>query len=229
MGEKKKKEAEVAVWKKAVVVGACVLFVFLMIISGMGSGWLSMFSSVKSGDTVVVDYTLYDSAGSPIVTTDQQVYTSVAKAGGDILYGRQLTLVANKSISQAVYPVDVYIGETGLAQEFAIFAPEYNTISSSVVGMKANEKKKITLMSSATSQFWSSETLQNNGISMDDVSVGSIVAMGVSSNPNASATNSSEKTYLRVAEVVRKVPTGVTVDFGYPTAEIKVVSFGSAN
>ena len=49
----------------------CVLFVGLMIVSGMGTGWITIFTSVKPGDTVVIDYTLYDAAGKPIVTTEQ--------------------------------------------------------------------------------------------------------------------------------------------------------------
>lgn len=60
MGEKKRKEEEVARWKKVVVIGACILFVILMVVSAMGTSWLSMFSAVKPGDTVIVDYTLYD-------------------------------------------------------------------------------------------------------------------------------------------------------------------------
>ena len=60
MGEKKKKEASTKLWKKILIVGACVLFVVLMIVSGMGSGWLSIFTVVRPGDNVVIDYTLYN-------------------------------------------------------------------------------------------------------------------------------------------------------------------------
>ncbi|MDO9324518.1 MAG: hypothetical protein Q7T80_06120, partial [Methanoregula sp.] len=73
MGEKKQKEKAVAQWKKIVVVGACVLFVVLMIVSGMGSGWISAFKVIKPGDAVVVDYTFYDAGGNAILTTDQTV------------------------------------------------------------------------------------------------------------------------------------------------------------
>ena len=37
MGEKKKKEETMKTVKKVLIVGACVLFVVLMILSGMGS------------------------------------------------------------------------------------------------------------------------------------------------------------------------------------------------
>jgi hypothetical protein len=64
MGEKKQKEKTTAQWKQIVVVGACVLFVVLMIVSGMGSGWISAFSVAKPGDVAVIDYTFYDTANS---------------------------------------------------------------------------------------------------------------------------------------------------------------------
>jgi hypothetical protein len=63
MGEKKKNEAWVKTVSKIFIVFACLLFVGLMILSGMGNQWITMFNSVKSGDTVVLDVTVYDAAG----------------------------------------------------------------------------------------------------------------------------------------------------------------------
>ena len=71
MSDKKQKEARIKKVKQVLVVGACVLFVVLMILSGMGSHWLTMFTVVKPGDTVVVDYTFYDATGTPILTSNQ--------------------------------------------------------------------------------------------------------------------------------------------------------------
>ena len=84
MGEKKKKEETMKTVKKVPIVGACVLFVVLMVLSGMGTGWLRMFTSVKPGDSVEVDYTIFDAAGQPIVTSDKTTYdTVVAKNRAD--------------------------------------------------------------------------------------------------------------------------------------------------
>jgi hypothetical protein len=58
---------------------------------------------------------------------------------------------------------------------------------------------------------------------MTDVSVGDVFAMAVSENPNETISNNSAS-YLRVGEISRKTPTGIVVDFGYPTADIRVVS-----
>ena len=49
MVDKKQKELVVKRTKQVLVVGACVLFVVLMILSGMGSHWITMFTVVKPG------------------------------------------------------------------------------------------------------------------------------------------------------------------------------------
>lgn len=230
MGEKKRKEAEVAQWKKIVVVGACVLFVVLMIVSGMGYSWLSMFAVTKPGQTVVIDYTIYDGAGNPVVTTDQQVYTNAASAGKSILAGKQIAVVANQSLTTPIYPVLVYTPSGGWDNEFAIFATEYNAISSAVVGMSTNQQKTITLPASASmTQLWSTEQLERNGISIDDVSVGDLFTLGVSDTPDEMAVNNSSPDYLRMAEITRKTPTGIVVDFSYPKADIRVVSISGTS
>lgn len=231
MGEKKKKEAEVASWKKVVVVGACVLFVVLMVVSGMGSGWLTMFSSVKPGQGVVIDYTIYDGAGKPVITSNDEVYSKAVKEGSSILAAKQMTVVANQSMSTPIYPVQVYVPSSGTLTEFAIFASEYDTISSGVVGMKTNEKKTLTLpYSSSMSQLWEKEILEKRGISMDDVSIGTMFAMGVSDTTAAEMdANTTADTYMRMGEVTRKTDSGVVVDFGYPRMDIKVVQFGTTS
>jgi hypothetical protein len=223
MGVQKKKEAETAQWKKVLVVGACVLFVVLMVVSGMGSGWLTMFSSVKPGDAVVFDYTIYNAAGTPVVTTDQQVYKAAVAAQQSPLAAKQISLVANQSLGKSIFPVQVYATNGG-SNQFALFATEYDAISSGLVGMKANQQKKITLpASSAMSQLWSVEQLNRNKINITDVNVGDMFAMAVSENPEETASNTTTS-YLRVGEIIRKTPAGIVVDFGYPTADIRVVS-----
>ena len=230
MGKEKKKEAEVAAWKKAVVVGACVLFVILMIVSGMGSGWLTMFSAVKPGQVAVLDYTIYDSSGNPVITSNEQVYKKTVAQGRSVLAAKQIAIVANQSLASAVYPVQVFSTESGATAEFAIFATEYNAISSAVTGMKKDEQKKVTLpASSSMSQFWSAEQLAKSNISIANVNVGDVFAMGVSDNPSEMAANTSAKSYLRSAEVTRKTSEGIVVDFSYPSADIYVVQFGTGN
>ena len=224
MGEKKQKEKTVAQWKKFVVVGACVLFVVLMIVSGMGSGWISAFTVVKPGDVAVIDYTIYDAGGNPIMTTDQQLFQQAAAQGKSILFSKQISVTSNQSLAHSLFPVQVYSTGSGWANQFALFKPEYEAMSSGIVGMKVNEQKRIIIPSSTSmTQIWSPELLKRNGVNLSDMNVGDVLSMGVSDNPEEMATNQSSLTYMRVGEVTRITPEGAVVDFGYPAADIRVV------
>ena len=230
MGEKKQKEKKVAQWKKIVVVGACVLFVVLMIVSGMGSGWISAFAVSKPGDVAVIDYTLYDAGGNPILTTDQTLFKQVATQGKFVLFSKQISVTSNQSLAHAFFPVQVYSTSSGWVNQFALFRPEYDAMSSGLVGMKVNEQKRINIPSSTSmTQLWTPELLMRNGVNLSDLNVGDIIPMGVGDNPEEMATNKSSMTYMRVGEVSRKTPEGVVVDFGYPSADIRVVSINNKN
>lgn len=228
MGEKKKKEASTKLWKKVLIVGACVLFVVLMIVSGMGSGWLSIFTVVKPGDTVVIDYTLFNAGGTPILTTDQQLYIKSASTSTGLLFSKQVSITANQSLTRALYPVQIYTTDSGWTKQFAIFSPEYNAISAGIIGMKLNEQKRISIPSAdSMTQTWSTDQLMLNKVNISDINIGDVLAMGVSDNPEAEVSNTSSVTYVRTGEITQKTQSGVVVDFGYPYADVRVVSINN--
>ena len=230
MGEKKQKEKSVAQWKKFVVVGACVLFVVLMIISGMGTTWLSAFSVVKPNDVAVIDYTVYDAAGNPLLTTDQTLFKQAVAQGKGMLYSKQISVIANQSFANPLFPVQVYSTGSGWGDQFAFFKPEYDAISSGIVGMKVNEQKRIAIPSSSTmTQLWSPEMLKRNGVNMSDMTVGDVLTMAVSDNPEEMASNQSTLNYIRIGELTQKTAEGAVVDFGYPMMDIRVVSINGNN
>ena len=230
MGEKKQKEKSVAQWKKFVVVGACVLFVVLMIISGMGTTWLSAFSVVKPGDVAVIDYTVYDAAGNPLLTTDQTLFKQAVTQGKGMLYSKQISVIANQSSASPLFPVQVYSTGSGWGDQFAFFKPEYDAMSSGIVGMKVNGQKRIAIPSaSSMTQVWSPEMLKRNGVNMSDMTVGDILTMAVSDNPEEMASNQSTQSYIRIGELTQMTDEGAVVDFGYPTMDIRVVSINGNN
>jgi hypothetical protein len=227
MGEKKQKEASQKKWTKIGFIILAVLFVVVMVVSSMGSSWITGLAPVRPGDKVVIDYTIYDAAGNPLVTTSQQTYLAASQSGKGIMYSKQLTLTANQSLKQGIFPIPVYIGSntTGSWEQFALLNPEYNAITQGIVGMRINEKKNVVFANNnSMTQLWSAEQLAKNNINMSAIEVGDTLAMGVSDNPNATATNSSAASYIRVGEVSRISPTGIVVDFGYPHADVSIVS-----
>jgi hypothetical protein len=225
MGEKKKKEETMKTVKKVLIVGACVLFVVLMVVSGMGSGWLTMFTSVRPGDSVVVDYTIFDAAGQPIVTSEKATYDTVVAKNRQIFGSKQLTIISNQTIEKPIYSVPVYPSNGASVKQLAIFSSEYNVITSAIIGMKVNEQKRIPIGSNISmTQDWSVEQLAQSKINLTDINVGDNFFMGVSDNPEAVVNNTTATTFLRIGEVASKSPEGIVVDFSYPSIDIRVLS-----
>ncbi len=224
MGEKKQREETTRKIKKVLIVGACVLFVVLMIVSGMGSGWITSFNSVKPGDAVVLDFTFYNSQGRPVLTTDQQLWKTGVASGNAPMLSKPISVSANQTLAKSLFPVQVYTN-TGWDQQFAIFTPEFTTITQGIVGMKVNEKKKITISTqNPMTQTWSAESLARQKLNITDISKGDMFTLGVSDNQSASVANTSAFTYIRTGEVTETGPSAITVDLGYPTVDVSVVS-----
>jgi FKBP-type peptidyl-prolyl cis-trans isomerase 2 len=227
MSDKKQKEAMIKKVKQVIVVGACILFVILMILSGMSSHWLTVFTVTKPGDTVVVDYTLYDVNGNPVLTSSQQTYASASAKGRDILYSKQLSMTVGQNLTKSLYPVSIYTSGKGWTKEYALFSTEYDAIDKALIGMKAGDQKRMAVPNSSMAQEWSATQLTKNGVNISDLNVGDVLAMGVSDDPDAMARNASSTTYTRVGQVTSKTNESVTVDFGYPAVDISIVSINA--
>jgi hypothetical protein len=225
MGVKKKKEESTKLVSKILIVCVCVLFVGLMILSGMGTGWLTIFSSVKSGDTVVIDYTLFDAAGKPIVTTEKSTYDQAVAQGSGIFGSKQITITANQTMEKPIYSILVYPSNGGKVQQLALFSSEYNALSSGIIGMRVNEQKRIAISPNTTMTYdWSAERLALNKINLSEITVGDSFFMGVSDNPEAAANNTTASAFLRIGEVTKKSPEGLVVNFSFPAIDVRVVT-----
>jgi FKBP-type peptidyl-prolyl cis-trans isomerase 2 len=223
MGEKKQKEELKKKVYQVFIVGVCILFVVLMILSGMGSQWLTMFTVIKPGDTVVLDYTMYDAAGNPVMTSSQQAYTKAAEKGRDIIISRQLSMTAGKNLTTSVFPVNIYTSTGGWTTQYALFSNEYQAINQQLAGMKTGDQKRIPIPNSTIEQEWSAAQLANNSVNISDLRTGDLFALGVSDDP-LGMMNSTSTTYTRAGEITRITNESVVVDIGYPTVEISVVA-----
>jgi hypothetical protein len=228
MGEKKKKEDSMKTVKQVLIVGACVLFVVLMVISGMGTGWLTIFTSVKQGDSVVLDYTLFDAAGNPIVTSEKATYDQALAQGREIFGSKQLTIISNQTMEKPIYPVPVYASSGSSVKQLAIFPWEFNAISTGIVGMKVNEQKRITISSNMSmTQSMSSADLATIKLDLNNVSIGDNFYGLVPENAEEYANNTTSNNYLRIGEVSDKAPEGIEVDFSYSAVNVRVISINN--
>ena len=225
MGEKKQSEKFKKNAYKVIAVIAGILFVVLMVVSSMGTGWISGLVGVKPGDVVVLDYTLKDAQGNPLVTSDQTLYNKIKAAGYDLYGSKQMTITANQSLTTPVFPMQVYTPQSGWGEKYSIFATEYNAISSGIIGMKKNEKKTINVVSGIPlTQFWTADQLRERKLNLSDVQVGTVIPLGVSENPVATTDNSTGTYYIRLGEVTYKDADGVTIDFAQPIIDVSIYS-----
>ena len=224
MGTKKQAEKSRKMWTKVIAIIAGVFFVVVMVLAGMGSTWLTSLASIKPGDVVVLDYTIKDPQGQVLITSNQQQYQTLTAAGDSVLYSKQLTVTANQSYPSAVYPVQIYTTQTGWGNNYALFASEYNAISSGILGMKKNDQKTITITGTPMTQFWSADQLMHNNLNITSVQVGDIIPLGVSDNPAAAEPNSTASYYIRLGEITQKSSDGVTFDFSHPAIQVTVVT-----
>jgi hypothetical protein len=229
MGAKKQAEKSGKMWTKVLAVVAGVLFVVLMVVSSMGSSWISSLATAKPGDVVVVDYTLKDAQGNPLVTSSSTLYKQLTSGGSSVIYSKQLTLTANQSLTNPVFPVQVYSEKTGWTNQFALFASEYDAMSTGIVGLNTKGQKTISLASKQPmTQFWSADQLAKNNMSLSSMEVGQLIALGVSDNPEAGLGNSTAQYYVRIGEVTNKTSDGIILDFSYPSVDVTVVSINKA-
>ena len=224
MGVKKKKEESTKLVSKILIVCVCVLFVGLMILSGMGTGWLTIFTSVKSGDTVELDYTVYDSLGNPLLTSDQQIYNQRINSGYGIIFSKPLIVTANKSLAQPIFPVQVYISQTGGSKQFGFLRSEYDSISKAIIGMKSNEQKKINLGAvDPITEILTNDQMKNLNLNFTMVDVGESIVLPISET-NRETPNSSPVEYLRIVQIFNKTSEGVILNYNLPSIDVRVVT-----
>ena len=145
--------------------------------------------------------------------------------GSGIFGSRQITINANQTMEKPIYSISVYPSNGGTVQQLGLFSSEYNAISSGIIGMKVNEQKRISIPSETSMKYdWSAERLALNKINLSEIIVGDSFFMGISDNPDAATGNTSANTFLRIGEVASKSQNGITVDFGYPRVDVRVVS-----
>ena len=224
MGTKKKKEETTKLVSKILIVCVCVLFVGLMILSGMGTSWLTIFTSVKAGDTVELDYTVYDSLGNPLLTSDQQIYNQRINSGYGIMFSKPLIVTANKSLAQPLFPVQVYISQSGGSKQFGFLRSEYDSISKAIIGMKSNEQKKINLGTvNPITEFLTNDQMKNLNLNFTMVDVGESIVLPISET-NRETPNSSPVQYLRIVQIFNKTSEGVILNYNLPSIDVRVVT-----
>jgi hypothetical protein len=136
-----------------VIIG--VLFVVLMVVSSLGMGWLSGFSSIKPGNTATVTYTIRDDLGRAVVTSDANIFNQSYAKGDVIFFSQPLKVQANVTTQANISRIPVIFDSSGTVYQFGLFRDEMNLISNSITGMKTGDQKQLSFV-------MPHETLENN-------------------------------------------------------------------
>jgi hypothetical protein len=136
-----KKSSWTQSWAKIFLVMACILFVGVMIITSLGTSWLVTMKPAKTGDTAVIDLTIRDEEGRPVLTTNQRIFNASFEKRELVWYTNPLTMTVNSTTTDMINPVSVYRYDYGGAS-FGLFGTELNEITASLVGMKQGETRK---------------------------------------------------------------------------------------
>lgn len=224
MKEKKQtpKNNGTAGWKKILVVAVGVIFVVLMILSGMGMSWITGMKSAQPGDTATIDYTIKDSDGNVVITTSPSVFNATLKSGGMAFLTSRMSIGVNSTAAREVIKVPVYHPQVGQL-EFGLFSPEVDAISHGLTGMKKGEMKTVPFTSdSSFSRHMTVEEFQGIGGNYTNVRIGDPFLLAFVEQPIVSLDNTTNPDlYIsRIAYVTGKDTDGITVNFGYGRAEI---------
>ncbi len=229
MGEKKRKEATVKTWYKVLAVLACVFVAGLMIVSSLGSSWITSLRVIQPGDPATVQVTINDVSGDPIVTSNGELYEQRIAAGKGIFYAKDMVITANQSSQSSLITLPVYSTTNGWSDTFALFSTEHDAISQALVGMKTNEQKVITIPDAdMMTETWSAAQLTSQGINMTDIHVGDQLSIAVSNTATLEKNATAAPYSVRVGEVTAKSSDGITINLGYPTISIKVLKIATS-
>jgi len=230
---KKERKTEIFPWKKVFVIAVGVLFVAMMVLSAMGTSWLQSFRTAMANDTVTIDFTLRDSMGQPVLTSDQNLYQTALSRGYPAFLTSPLTIqaghIGNPSYT-GVQAENYYVTRTGETIKFGILGQEMDELDAGVLGMKVGETKSIhfsfpdpLIISMKDYEFTAM------GGNFTATSLGSLVPIGISETPLVKGINASNSNptnaVLRIAVVINKTENSIQVEHRYPSADITVKEF----
>jgi hypothetical protein len=215
-------------WAKIFLVMGCILFVGVMIITSLGTSWLVTMKPAKTGDTAVIDLTIRDEEGRPVLTTNQRIFNASFEKREMVWYTNPLTMTVNSTTTDMINPVSVYRYDYGGAS-FGLFGTELNQISANLEGMKQGETQKIVLPNSE--QFereMSPEQFAQIGGNFSTAMPGDQLLLAFTTTPMINVEDNSTPQYaFRTSLITGKTSDNVTVNYGYPTADISIVRLNS--
>ena len=216
-------------WAKMFLVLGCILFVGVMIITSLGTNWLVTMNPAKTGDTAIIDLTIRDSQGRPVLTTNARIFNTSYENGEVVWYTNPLTMAVNSTSTEMISPLPVYRYDYGEAS-FALFGDELSQISSALEGMKQGGSEKIVFENTDQLQRdMTPEQFAQMGGNITTAVPGDQLLLAFTTNPMLNMDDNSTPEYaIRTSVIAGKTGENVTVNYGYPSADISIVRLNRA-
>ncbi len=213
-------ELGTALWKKVLFVSVGVLFVVLMVVSSMGTSWLNMFQTVKTGSVVLTDLTIRDDQNRPILTTSQTVYSNAIKENRSVFLVSPFVIDAGLPFNGTMKTIPIVAPSSGA--NYTLFGQEYDAISMGVVGMHPGGTKSIRLDANVTEeQNYTAEQFDQLGGDFANATIGDEMVLAFAENPASLSDNTTTPSYaLRTTHVVSKTEDSLMLSFSHAVADL---------
>lgn len=202
-------------WTKvgAVIVG--VFFVVVMIVSTLGVGWITQMTTIKPGDTVVVDYTMYADDGRPVVTTNQKTVQDAAAKGLTVFLAESMKLTAGAQSSKNLIPIRVNSPVYGWL-DYTFFPEELNSMQKGIIGMKTGEYTDFKIPNSyMMEREMTAREYAAMGGNITGSHTGDQLILGFTDSSLEQDSNTTKpRSYVRVAYISRLQGDNMTVNYG---------------
>ncbi len=181
-------------------------------------------AGVIPGMNATVGFTFFDETGRPVVTTDRNVFSSAYQAGGLVFFSDRIKIPTNTS--SGIDRISLPVSHPGMneSMSYTLFGPELDTISYGIIGLTPGEKK--TLSNPMQELVKTIDIDKFAGIVGEDFAEagpGEQVLIGFSETPLMAVDDAQIKVPIRVADVLGRDETGVTISYGSPRIEVYLV------
>ena len=197
----------------------------------MGTSWITgltqMFRQVQVNDTAIIDFTFYDLAGHPILTSSQKIHqVSLGRGGGSFL-AEPLSIRAGWIGNPPYTGVDAYFSDPRTMTKFGIHGLELDELDAAVLGMQVGETKTVGFTFSDPLKITFKDYEFNAiGGNFSNSALGDPVPFGFSVSPLVEGLDTDMSTptdpVFRIGYIVNKTTDSVEVQHRYPSAEITV-------
>jgi hypothetical protein len=215
-------------WTKTAMVVFGVAFVFIMIFTSLGTGWLTSMKPAASGDVALIDYTIRDSQNRPVLTSNMRLYNATIEKGDIIMLTSQVNIPVNTSSNDKIVIIPAYI--QGYSANSGLLVYEWDTLAKDLLGMKTTESKTVTFpvldgveMQMTAEEF--NQLFNQTGYDFNMFKQNDQILLPMVDQPNINLddTETPDNYFLRVGYIKEKTNDTLTINYAYSTAEINLM------